>query len=240
MIDAPEGPDHAEAFWDSAARADARWHIATGVPADDDAFAQSGRVETDLFLAHCGIVPAKDRSVLEIGCGIGRMTQRLADLYGDVIGLDVSEEMLEQARRRLAAVPNIVWVHGNGHDLQGIGDASVDAVFSYIVLQHMPTPAGQCQYLREIRRVLRPGGIAGIQIRANTPAARALDWVGHLRHRVQGRRTFDRAWRGSRVPRRQLIAAASGVGDGETGPCASVELRPFGRRHTWVVLRRDF
>jgi SAM-dependent methyltransferase len=232
------GTDPSQEFWDAAAADDPMWHIATGAAADPVSFFASGRSETDAFLAHCGIRPDSGQTVLEIGCGIGRMTARLADLYGEVIGLDLSETMLERARTVLRDAPNVRLVHGSGRDLAGIADASVDVVFSYIVLQHIPTPDGQLAYLRETRRVLRPGGVAGLQIRSNSPLARGLDWAGHLRHRSRGRRTLDRSWRGSRVPRAALLAAASGSGPGEGGPTAAVELRPYGRRHLWVVIRR--
>jgi SAM-dependent methyltransferase len=230
-------------FWDAAARQDPMWHIATGAASDAGTFFASGRRETDLFLAHTGVVPDRSQTVLEIGCGMGRMTARLAELYGTVIALDVSPEMLARARAALTGHPNISYVLGGGTDLAGIDTGSVDAVFSYIVLQHVPTVAGQLNYLRESRRVLRPGGVAAIQIRTNTLTARGLDWAGHLRHRLRGRRTLDKAWRGTRVSQRELLAAASGTGpaadEPDTGPRASVELRPFGRRHTWVVIRRN-
>ena len=235
--DQPGSSTGSREFWDEAARADAMWHIATGACSDAETFFRSGRVEADTFLAHTGLVPARTQTVLEIGCGMGRMTDRLAELYGAVIALDVSPEMLDRARRALSARKNVSYVLGAGSDLSGVADESVDAVFSYIVLQHVPTVAGQLEYLRETRRVLRPGGVAAIQVRSNTPTARGLDWAGHLQHRVQGHHTFAKAWRGTRIPRSDLLAAASGNGD--TGPTATVELRPFGRRHTWVVLRRN-
>lgn len=234
---------HSREFWDAAARQDPMWHIATGAAADADSFFASGRRETDVFLAHAGVLPDRSQTVLEIGCGMGRMTARLAELYGTVIAVDVSPEMLAKAAEALVGRSNISYVLGNGTDLAGIDSGSVDVVFSYIVLQHVPTVAGQLSYLRESRRVLRPGGVAAIQVRANTVTARGLDWAGHLRHRLQGRRTLDKAWRGARIPRGDLQAAASGTapaagGRDDPGPRAHVELRPFGRRHTWVVIRR--
>jgi SAM-dependent methyltransferase len=228
--------DPSERFWDAAARSDAAWYIATGV--DADRFFESGREETDTFLAHCGIIPDAGASILEIGCGMGRMTARLSELYRTVIALDVSSEMLERARRALPDVKNVTWLHGNGRDLSGVPDEAVDVVLSYIVLQHVPTADGQLGYIREARRVLKPGGVAALQVRADTPLARGLDWVGHIRHRASGRMTLDKAWRGSRIPRARLISTASGSGAGEPGPPADVDLRPFGRRHLWVVMRR--
>jgi len=229
------------AFWDEVAQQDAMWHIATGAASDTETFFASGRPETDTFLLHTGVVPDPSGTVLEIGCGMGRMTSRLAELYGAVIALDVSPEMLAKARDALSGHHNIRYVLGGGTDLAEIESGSVDAVFSYIVLQHVPTVAGQLNYFRETRRVLRPAGVAAIQIRTNTLTARGLDWAGHLRHRLQGRHTLDKAWRGTRVPRRELLAAASGIGPADgpgVGVRASVKLRPFGRRHTWVVIRR--
>lgn len=242
MGEGSDGNGRSRAFWDRAARENARWHIATAAAADPDDFAASGRRETDVFLAHAGLVPDRSLTVLEIGCGIGRMTARLAEVYGRVIALDVSQVMLDQAEQALAGRDNVTYVLGSGSDLAGIDSESVDVVFSYIVLQHMPTVAGQLEYFRETRRVLRRGGAAAIQIRSNTPTALALDWGGHLGHRVRGHRTLSKAWRGARIPRTELLAAASGVwanGHTAAGPRATVELRPFGPRHTWIVMHRE-
>jgi ubiquinone/menaquinone biosynthesis C-methylase UbiE len=96
------------------------WHIATSAAADADTFFASGRRETDLFLAHTGVVPDHSQTLLEIGCGMGRMTARLAELYGTVIALDVSPEMLTRARKALTGHPNISYVLGGGTDLAGI------------------------------------------------------------------------------------------------------------------------
>ncbi len=242
MGEGSDGDARSRAFWDRAAREDATWHIANAAATDKNDFLAAGRRETDLFLAHAGLVPDRAQTVLEIGCGIGRMTARLAEIYGTVVALDVSQEMLARARAALGRRDNVTYVLGSGSDLAGVEDASVDVVFSYIVLQHVPTVAGQLRYFRETRRVLRRGGTAAIQIRANTPTAWGLDWGGHVVHRMRGHRTLSKAWRGARIPRGDLLAAASGVsanGRTESGPRATVELRPFGRRHTWVVLRRE-
>ncbi len=238
------GSNESRLFWDRAAQTDPMWHIATGASADSRTFFESGRRETDVFLAHTGLRPDPTGCVLEIGCGIGRMTARLSELYGSVIALDVSSQMLARARVELADRHNISYLLGSGADLVGIGNQSVDVVFSYIVLQHVPTAAGQLEYLREVRRVLKPGGVGAIQVRSTTVVARCLDWIGHLRHRVAGRRTLDRAWRGTRVSRAALVAAATGCPAVASKPRggahgeASVELRPFGRRHLWVVMHR--
>lgn len=236
--DRPREDNLSREFWDSAAREDAMWHIATGVAPNREAFFISGRQETDIFLQLAGIDPDENATVLEIGCGTGRMTTRLAEMFGRVIALDISAEMLDRARSNLAHHHNIEFLHGNGADLSGVTDSSVDVVFSYIVMQHIPTIEGQLSYFRESRRVLKPGGKAAIQIRSSAFRARGLDWAGPFAHRLSGRRVFSRAWRGTRIPRSALLAAASGSAVSESGPKARVELVPHGGRHLWVLLTR--
>ncbi|AZI58608.1 class I SAM-dependent methyltransferase [Nakamurella antarctica] len=226
-------------YWDGAAREDALWFIATGAATDKETFYASGRKETDEYLAFADIAPDPNATVLEIGCGAGRMTARLAQLYGRVIALDVSQEMLDRAAVAMADLDNVTYVLGNGSDLAGVDDSSVDVVFSYIVLQHVPTVEGQLSYFRETRRVLKPGGKAAIQVRSNTVKARALEWAGHARHRVSGRKVLSKAWRGAHVPVVSLMAAASGSAVSESGPKATVTLKTWGPRHTWVMMRRQ-
>ena len=220
---------NSRAYWDEAARTDTYWHIATSSDGDAELFYAVGAAETDALLALCGIVPDEGKSVLEIGCGAGRMTRRLAELFGQVIALDVSEEMIKRAREALADRHNIGFVRGNGIDLSGVADQSVDLVFSYITLQHVPTVEGQLSYVRETARVLRPGGQAALQVRANGLAPVALDLAGHLLHALQGRHTFRREWRGARVPEADLLTAARCRG-------ARVRLIHHGIRHTWLVM----
>src|SRR5215470_6640241 len=129
---------NSRSYWDEAARTDPYWHIATSADGDTERFYAVGAAETDALLALCGIVPDEGRSVLEIGCGAGRMRRRLAELFGQVIALDVSAEMLKRGREALADRDNVGFLQGNGVDLSGVADQSVDLVFSYITLQHVP------------------------------------------------------------------------------------------------------
>jgi SAM-dependent methyltransferase len=215
------------AWWNSAAREDASWYIATA----SDPFFERGRRDTDELIAFCGLQPSTDKTLLEIGAGAGRMTHRFAELYGRVIALDVSDEMLTLGRGNLVGVGNVEWTLGSGADLAGIPDRSVDDVFSYITLQHVPTSAAVLGYLAEAGRVLRPGGLGALQVRHPGPLPWAVDLAGHLVHAAQGRRVWSAAWRGTRVPRHRLLQAAS-------RPGIRVELRPRGHRHLWVLLHR--
>ena len=134
-------------------------YAATGHVQETEEFFTQGASETDAFFRFCGIVPGSEATVLEIGCGVGRMTRRLSELFGSVVAVDVSEEMLRRCRSNLSADSNVVYqlVDGDG-TLPGVGDAEIDVVFSYITFQHVPSRAAQLRYFEECARVLRVGG----------------------------------------------------------------------------------
>ena len=95
---------------------------------------------------------------LEIGCGGGRITVTALRLFKHVHAADVSAEMLREARTAIAA-PNVSFHKLDGWTLSGFSDASVDHVFSHDVFVQLSS-IQVYPYLREIMRVLTPGGIA--------------------------------------------------------------------------------
>jgi ubiquinone/menaquinone biosynthesis C-methylase UbiE len=86
-----------------------------------------------------------------------------------VIALDVSDEMLARASSLNPDLVNVRWLLGDGQTLAGVDDATVDACVSIVVLQHVPDPEITLGYVRELGRVLRPGGWAALQV-SNDPA----------------------------------------------------------------------
>lgn len=98
-------------------------------------------------------LPAGCRRVLDVGCGPGNSATHLRDLFADVIALDHAPAMLRRARRR---DPRLRLVRGDARALP-LGDGSIDAVTFHSVLYLLPDRAGA---LREVARVLRPGGRA--------------------------------------------------------------------------------
>lgn len=92
--------------------------------------------------------------VVDLGCGTGRFSEMLAaELGARVIGLDPSEKMIDQARRKRAAGP-VVFGRASAHELP-LADSCIDLVFMSQIYQHLPDPAAVA---RECRRVLRGGG----------------------------------------------------------------------------------
>lgn len=105
--------------------------------------------------------------VLDICCGTGDLTAALLKLRPEagepVLGLDFSQEMLDRARRKYQH-PNVRWLQGDAMQLP-FPDASLDLVTAAFGFRNLPNYAGG---LREIHRVLRPGGQIGI-LECNQP-----------------------------------------------------------------------
>jgi SAM-dependent methyltransferase len=103
---------------------------------------------------------APDRAVLDLGCGIGRLSLALAPHVAHVTGLDVSGEMIAEARRRGAGVANTTFCATDGRGLSGIGDDSVDVVLAADVFPYLVVAANDLPraHVEEAARVLRPGG----------------------------------------------------------------------------------
>jgi len=156
--------------WDERARENARHFIATAKSEwNSEEFFDSGRLNvfheilTDLGNVCQGKSP-KDMKVLEIGCGAGRMTRALAEVFGEVYAVDVSGEMIARAREALADLRNVRLFQNSGADLQVLGDIRIDFAFSYIVFQHIPLREVIYNYAREVHRLLKPGGLFKFQV----------------------------------------------------------------------------
>jgi SAM-dependent methyltransferase len=205
-----------EQFWDGAARADPFHYVDTRQPRgrpDVPAFWQAGEEVLDRLIADLGFELAGEEDVVEIGCGIGRVTRALAHRVRMVYALDISEEMLAGARRYNRGLSNVRWLHGDGRTLAPLADASCDACISFVVFQHLPDPELTYGYVREIGRVLRPGGWAAFQVSNDPRVHRSPTGLRRLREVVTGRSYRHPAWMGSAVEisRLRTVGADSGL-----------------------------
>ena len=94
--------------------------------------------------------------VLDLGCGTGRLLHRLASQFPTLkgIGLDLSTEMLRQARQGNQYRERLIYQQGNAESLP-FADGQFEAVFNTISFLHYPNPE---QVVLEVSRVLRQGG----------------------------------------------------------------------------------
>jgi SAM-dependent methyltransferase len=100
-------------------------------------------------------------TVVEIGPGGGRWSVVLQPRSERLVLVDVAQRPLDLVAERLRDAQNVRCLLTDGASLQGIDDASVDAVWSFDVFVHV-APVTQADYLAEVARVLRPGGVAAI------------------------------------------------------------------------------
>ena len=116
------------------------------------------------------------KAMAELGCGAGRMTRSFAQRFQSVSALDISGEMQSRGKSYLSSFSNIQWLLTSGETLSGVDDCSVDFVFSYLVLQHMPTKELVFAAVREMMRILRRDGVFLFQY--NGSARPTMNWKG--------------------------------------------------------------
>lgn len=102
-------------------------------------------------------------SVIDCGCGPGSITADLAAFVapGAVVGIDIEPRQLEAAEKlaKDRGVTNLKFQQGSVYEIP-FPDATFDVAVAHFVLEHIRDPV---RGLREIRRVLRPGGVAAIK-----------------------------------------------------------------------------
>jgi SAM-dependent methyltransferase len=203
-------------FWDARADENAMFFVDNRLDYEDtdaERFWAEGATDLERILDDLGVEITREQAVVDLGCGIGRMTRPLAARAMHVIALDVSEKMIEQGRAANAELGNVTWVNGDGLTLTGVEDESVDGVFSFVVLQHVPTPEIVLGYVREMGRVLRPGGWCAFQV-SNDPTVHKPQGGGKLRAMLgRGPRGQTHpAWLGTAVDPAELRATLDSVG----------------------------
>jgi len=106
----------------------------------------------------------KKMRVLEIGCGAGRLVKHMAQIFGEVYGVDISEEMIRRAKEYCKNEDNVFLYVNSGKDLSMFPDEFFDFIFSYITFQHIPEKWIIVNYVKEAHRILRKGGIFKFQV----------------------------------------------------------------------------
>jgi SAM-dependent methyltransferase len=171
------------ADWNRRAREDAHYYVAFGARNQTgDEFFATAHEQVEGLRRELRRLPegrARARRALEIGCGPGRLMRPLSRWFGEIHGVDISDEMIARARENLEGIS-----HAHAHvaadsNLAAFADDSFDFVYSYAVFQHIPSRGVIFGYLQESRRVLRCGGILRCQLNGLPPEAKQYDtWSG--------------------------------------------------------------
>ena len=181
--------DKMQADWDARAKENARYYVQTAQEnwSDDDFFASGEKTVSEQILNDminiCQGKEPREMRVLEIGCGAGRVTRALANVFGEVHAIDVSGEMIRQAASALASHPHAHVYQNNGMDLAVIPETltgAFDFAFSSIVFQHIPSREVIESYVREVQRLLRPGALFKFQVQGDASLETQPDdtWLG--------------------------------------------------------------
>jgi SAM-dependent methyltransferase len=137
----------------------ARLRVSVAWTADAEWFLEGGRLAAESIraaLGRHGVEPERLGSLLDFGCGCGRVTRRWASLDGvTVAGSDMNVDAVEWCRR------NLPFARFETNALEpplAFADETFDFVHALSVFTHLPEDA-QRDWMRELRRVLRPDGL---------------------------------------------------------------------------------
>lgn len=164
--------------WDRSAREMPREATATPDARDWPTYWSSGERDVERLLGFAtGCVTFGRRRAVDLGCGLGRLTRPLASRFAEVIGLDIAPEMLQIATAQ-ASLPNVRFVLIRRMGRLPVPTRSTDFAIAWTVFRHMPK-AWYRDYLRELHRILVPGGclVFEAQVRDTPMAAEPPPYV---------------------------------------------------------------
>ena len=180
----PDVLDQMRCDWNARAREDVRYYVA---------FGRRGQQDEEFFASATDVVrlleeelkripreiPPEARRGLEVGCGPGRLLRPMSRNFGELHGVDVSDEMIRLAEERFHGGARIKVHVTSGSDLAPLPSDYFDFVYSYAVFQHIPSREVVLSNFNEIRRVLKEGGIARLQLNGLPPGGKTPDtWDG--------------------------------------------------------------
>jgi ubiquinone/menaquinone biosynthesis C-methylase UbiE len=158
--------------WEEFAILDKKWAIVT-IPQnkysrwdETDFFSSGERTIADVMkkIENTGLTLHRG-SVLDFGCGVGRLTFPLSERFRETCGLDVSQTMIDQAMTfNLKMRRNISFMVNSADNLGMIGDRRFDLAVSLFCLQHIESKEDIESFIKELARILVPGGILFFQL----------------------------------------------------------------------------
>lgn len=168
-----------KSYWDAKAGSEDAALAAVDNSGSEDTARVTGRWTADLVRAAIDLQPGD--SVLELGCGAGRIGREMAADCAQWIGTDISPRMLEVAAKRLVDHGNVRLEALNRTALEMFEPASIDKAYTVAVLCHMDKE-DLFLYLREMARVLKPGGLAYLETWNLADATGWYRWMYEVEH----------------------------------------------------------
>ncbi len=157
--------------WEGLAQSDPLWAICTDPGkrnrqwTREDFFA-TGRKEIETVLgyaARIGIRVDTTLPALDFGCGVGRLTRAMAEYFPECCGVDISPTMISMAQELNRDLPRCHFQLNEDTRLERLRDNQFGFIYTSLVLQHIAAPCSH-QYIRELIRVLKPGGALIFQV----------------------------------------------------------------------------
>jgi SAM-dependent methyltransferase len=187
--------------WNDLGELDPFWAI-TGDPRrkfarwDADEFLATGELAVGGLMSTAAELgrPRGRESVLDFGCGMGRLARAFRSRFDRYCGVDISESLVREARAINSTLSSCEFLVRCAPDLAAFSDGAFDLVYSFAVLQHVPSRALSRSYIAELLRVVKPDGLLAFQ---------AFSDIRPL-YRLQPRRRLYPALRRLGVPERVL------------------------------------
>ena len=174
--------------WNARANYDAKFSIRAVESQTEKDFWDSGLIDSEFIIGrntnrYDMIMQSRDPKnlkALEIGCGIGRILIPMTGIFGEVIGVDVSDEMVKLGKEKISNIKNCKILENSGSDLSFLEDNYFDFCYSFIVFQHIPEKSIVAGYITEVSRILKPNGVFRFQVRGITKSkpAEITTWDG--------------------------------------------------------------
>ncbi len=158
------------AHWNQFGKEDPLWAILThndkkGNKWNPDEFFETGKQEIKdvmQYVEKFGLLQQRGRA-LDFGCGVGRLTQALANYFEEVVGIDIAPSMIKHAKRYNQFGARCMYYVNGADNLRLFSDQEFDFICTLIVLQHM-RPGYAKSYIKEFLRVLKSQGVLIFQL----------------------------------------------------------------------------
>jgi SAM-dependent methyltransferase len=153
----------------------------------------TGEAEIETVMSHLGKIghtPNFAGTVLDFGCGVGRLTQSLARRFAACVGVDISHQMIQKSETLNQYAHCRYLVHS--HASLPFADGSFSFIYSNIVLQHVH-PRFSEQYLKEFVRVLAPDGVLIFGLQDSFAAPDFFTRMIRVRHILRIRSKIENA-----------------------------------------------